>query len=209
MQEQTPRTARETATGTATFLITITQMGNKDIEGNKITFTVNRFLSQKVSYDDIAIPVDLTAIPQNAETREVPLTGFASMDNEDMPDSFHAMLPGAPNKAFVVDGMALTGIAYVDNSLHIQTAVKDPLSNDNHGYFYLVDAAGKPGYSDASYFFTEETSEGCINYMESVFSISPEELAACTLHGSFTVSGILTEGDFSVGKSIIKKSRCR
>ena len=111
MQGQTPRTARETATGTVTFLITITQMGNKDIEGNKITFTVDRFLSQKVSYDDIAIPVDLTAIPQNAETCEVPLTGFASMDDEDMPDSFHAMLPGAPNKAFVIDGMDQIGRA--------------------------------------------------------------------------------------------------
>ena len=151
-----------------------------------------------MEYSDIAIPIDLTAIPETAETREVSLTGFFSKDCEDMPDTFPAMLPGEPDEAFEVEGIDLTGIAYIDDSLHIQTAVKDSLSNDNHGYFYLVDAAGNTLHADAGCSFIDEASGVRTSYTESVFSISREKLADCTLHGSFTISGMLTEGNWKV-----------
>ncbi len=192
------RIGYDPATGAVTFLVTITQTGSKDIAGDKITFSVGRFLSHKMEYSDIAIPIDLTAIPETAETREVSLTGFFSKDCEDMPDTFPAMLPGEPDEAFEVEGIDLTGIAYIDDSLHIQTAVKDSLSNDNHGYFYLVDAAGNTLHADAGCSFIDEASGVRTSYTESVFSISREKLADCTLHGSFTISGMLTEGNWKV-----------
>ena len=192
------RIGYDPATGTVTFLVSITQTGSKDITGDKITFSVKQILSHKTGYDDIAIPVNLAGIPESVETREVFLTGFSSLNYEDMPDTFRVILPGEPDKAFEVDGMDLTGIAFVDGDLHIQTAVKDLLSNDNHGYFYLVDPAGNIRYSDASCSFIDEASGMRTGYTESVFSISPEELAECTLYGSFTVSGMLTEGDWKV-----------
>ncbi len=192
------RIGYDAETETAAFLISISQTGDEDITGDKITFSVAQFLSHKTTYDGISIPIDLTAVPGTAETREVFVTGFSSQNYEDMPDTFRAILPGEPDKAFEVDGVDLTGIAFVDGSLHIQTAVKDPLANDNHGYFYLVDSSGNVLHSGASCSFIDESSGVRIGYTESVFSVSPEELAECTLYGHFTTSGLLTEGNWSV-----------
>lgn len=50
--------------------------------------------------------------------------------------------PGEPRGEFPVEGMALTGVGYVDGKLHLQTAVTDLEAYDNHSYFYLLDQEG-------------------------------------------------------------------
>lgn len=92
-----------------------------------------------------------------------------------------------------------TGMGYVDGYLHIQFAVPNLLENDNHGYFFLKDAAGNERLYDGSVCFfgnTEETEH--IRYDECIFDISPKELSDYTLHGYFVTSGLQLEGNWKV-----------
>lgn len=186
-------------TATATFLVSITQMGDKNITGDKITFSVTEFLSHKTEYKDIVIPAALHTVTENAETREVTPLGFANLKDEATPDSFQALIPGAPDQTFPLEGVDLTGMAFVHGALHIQTAVKGASDNDSHGYFYLTNADGDILYSDiVCYFSSEGSDDKSIRYMESVFSVTPEELAGCTLYATFTTSGLPTRGNWKV-----------
>lgn len=188
------RVGYDADTKTATFLISISQMGGHDIEGDKITFSVKQFLSHKTEHDGVPIPVDLTDVPVATETQSVNLTGGGTDDD----GLFQALLPGTPAEAFPVNGINFTGMAFVNDKLHMQIAIEDRLSNDNHGYFYLKDAGGNTVACDTNYYFMEETAEGRTDYIEYVFSITPEALAECSLFGHFWISGQLTEGNWRI-----------
>lgn len=188
------RVGYDADTKTATFLISISQMGGHAIDGDKITFSVKQFLSHKTEYDGVPIPADLTNVPVATETQRVNLTGGGTDDDS----PFQALLPGAPAEAFPVNGIDFTGMAFVNDKLHMQIAIEDRLSNDNHGYFYLKDAGGNTVACDTNYYFMEETTEGRTDYIEYVFSITPEALAECSLFGHFWISGQLTEGNWRI-----------
>lgn len=188
------RVGYDADTKTATFLISISQMGGHAIDGDKITFSVKQFLSHKTEYDGVPIPADLTDVPVATKTQRVNLTGGGTDDDS----PFQALLPGAPAEAFPVNGIDFTGMAFVNDKLHMQIAIEDRLSNDNHGYFYLKDADGNTVACDTNYYFMEETSEGRTDYIEYVFSITPEALADCSLFGHFWISGQLTEGNWRI-----------
>lgn len=188
----------EADTKTATFLITIDEWGGREIQGDKITFSVGEFLSHKQIYEDIAIPIDLSAVTAAESIQTVSPTGGDGIgfDGERNPA---ALVPGAPAPQFPVDGIALTGIGYIDGALHIQTAVSDPLDNDNHGFFYLKDGEGNTVKTAYAFYFTNQAQQAeRIDYRESVFDIAPERLSESTLHGSFVTSGMKTEGNWSV-----------
>lgn len=184
-------------TRTALFMIRISQTENKEVNGDKITFCVKKFLSQKSEYKDIEIPVDLMSVSQASKTQNVYLLGGGGKLDVDM-DSFEAIIPSTPDKAFPIAGIDFTGIAFVNGKLHIQIGIKDRSSNDNNGYFYLVDAAGNRIDEDGSYGFRDETSSSCIDYSEYVFSVTPEQLKECKLYGNFWTSGLLIEGNWKV-----------
>lgn len=212
-------------TKTASFLITVQQWGEKEIAGEKITFSVKNFLSRKENYQDVEIPVNLTDVLQKkaktqmvssafsksrayGEEEETPylIVGASGQDEEEISKLLEQdaeVLDTADLKQsweLVADGIGLAGIGYVNGQLHIQRAVRNPLSNDNHGNFYLTDRKGRRLDSRYSLTFTSDTSGGPerIDYTEEVFDIAEEELADCTLYGDFTVSGMLTEGDWRV-----------
>lgn len=189
-------------TKTATFLITIEEYGNKNISGDKITFSVHKFISHKQKYEDILIPIDLSTVLAAKETQKVHSIGGGGEDYEKYISSDNktlALIPSMPLKEFPVEGISMTGIAFVNNYLHIQTAVKDPLSNDNHGYFYLKDKTGKIINSNCSFNFTNQ-SEGSerINYCNEVFAIDLSKISEYTLYGYFVISGEMTEGNWEV-----------
>lgn len=189
-------------TGTATFLITIQQWGGRDITGNKITFSVGRFLSHIRHYEGVEIPFDLSAAAEVTETWQPYVTG-GNWNAGDM-QYFNALIPGEPWEGFPVEGIDLTGIGYVDGKLHIQTMVENNLDKDNHGYFYLEDADGNQICCGSElgnwsvHFVTGMDTRDRIDYNEFVFNITPEELAQCKLYGEFWTSGLLTEGNWRV-----------
>ncbi|MEG1417287.1 MAG: hypothetical protein RSC55_01485 [Oscillospiraceae bacterium] len=107
-----------------------------------------------------------------------------------------ALVPAEPMSEFIVDGIDLAGIEYIDGKLHIQTAARDNLDDDNHGFFYLMDENGnKIDYNYNFYLLNHQRQPGRIDYCNYVFDVPQEELANYTLHGDFVTSAMKTEGN--------------
>lgn len=182
----------------ATFLITMNEWGNKNIEGDKITFSVREFLSHKTIYDNQYIPVSLTGIQPAEDTRPVAVYGLGGPDvNQTDRDNITALSPGSPREGFPIDGIDFTGIGYIDGKLHIQTRTENVLENDNHGYFYLKDRNGKEIKYDYSFNFSDN-DEASARYCEYVFDIPIQTISSYSLYGYFVISGMKTEGNWSV-----------
>ncbi|MEG2570501.1 MAG: DUF4179 domain-containing protein [Clostridia bacterium] len=183
-------------TKTATFLVTINEWGNKDISGDKITFSVREFLSHKKNYDDIRVPLDLSALSTVKNTQKVRLNGGSGVDFE---SDAVAIAPATPISAFKVAGIDLTGIGYIDGKLHIQTAVNEPLDNDNHGFFHLKNSRGERIDCSANFSFSNQhTTSGRTEYYEYVFDIPQDEISKYTLHGDFVTSEMKTKANLQV-----------
>lgn len=190
----------DSSTRTATFLINIDEWGNHSITGDKITFTVGEFLSGKQEAKNIPVPLDLSDIPP-AETTMVSLTGAAGSDTDALisADSVPALIPMPPLDGFPTDGIDLTGIGWVNGKLHIQTAVKNSLDNDNHCQLYLTTPNGTVIDSQQNfYFLTQTTPEDRIDYCEFVFDLPQQDLSAYSLYTTFTTSSLKTEGPWKV-----------
>lgn len=182
-------------TGTALFLVTLTHLEGQAMPGDKITFSLQEFLSRKEERTGVAIPADLTAVSADPETRAVDLRG-GSGDAYD-PDRFRAMVPNLPENSCPVEGFTLTGLGWVEGKLHVQLLVDDLLENDNHAQLYLTGADGTVLEPEASYSFWAEDGSGD-SYEEYVFSLSPEEAANYRLTGDFFLSGNRTQGNWKV-----------
>lgn len=190
------------ATRKATFLISITEWGNKKIAGDKITFSVREFISNKHTYKDIPIVVDLNNIDNTPSTKQVHSNGGGGPKyKEYFPDyenKAKVLAPSAPRK-FPVEGIDFTGIGYVDGMLHIQTSVVNNLTKDNHGYFFLVDKNGNEIQSIYSVGFIENVDGGNrVDYDEYVFDIPQSEINQYSLYGTFVTGGLFTEGNWQV-----------
>lgn len=185
----------EEKTGKASFLVILQDMDGKDVAGDKITFSLGCFLSGKKSYDDIAIPVHLSALAVEKPDRIVmPTGGSVPAPGQEI----KALQEEAPYDAFPVEGIALTGVGLVEGKLHVQIRVENRLQNDNHGYFYLKDAEGDVIQSSDNIYFIDTASGGRVDYMDDIFDVPPDTLKHCTLHGSFYTADQYTEGDWQV-----------
>jgi hypothetical protein len=195
------RVGYDEKTKTATFLISITQWGNQKIAGDKITFSVREFISNKKSYEDINIPIDLSLVTTAKGTQKVYSTGGSGKDYEKYMNKGEttALTPSQAIDGFPVEGIELTGIGYIDGKLHIQTAAYDNLDKDNHGYFYLKDVDGNIIGLDYDFHFINQFQQpGRIDYHECVFDIPQEELGNYVLYGNFVTSSMHTEGNWRV-----------
>nr|WP_315025001.1 hypothetical protein [uncultured Aminipila sp.] len=189
-------------TKTATFLINITGWENKEIVGDKLTFSVNEFLSQKQEYKDVLVMEDLSEVKDNLKTQNIRVSGYWGLNPEqyisDDTESVKMLKPCKPLE-FPIQGIDFTGIGYVDGMLHVQTAVKNNLKNDNHGYFELRDKEGNVVSNTYGVGFTEDAAkDNRIDYDEHVFDITKSEIHKYSLYGYFVTSGMCTEGNWKV-----------
>jgi hypothetical protein len=188
-------------TRTATFLISITEWGNKKIVGDKITFSVREFISDKHMYTEIPITVDLTSIDRTPSTKQVSAGGGGRKYKEyfsNYESKAKVIAPSAPMK-FPVEGIDFTGIGYVDDMLHIQTSVVNNLTKDNHGYFFLRDKSGNETQCVYNVSFSENVdSDSTVHYDEYVFDIPKSEIGQYSLYGTFVTSGLFTKGNWQV-----------
>lgn len=184
-------------TGTALFRVQITRTDGKSWQGEKVTFSLKKFLSRKTAYEQVDIPLDLTRLPQNAATMAVSFSGYAGPEGE-RPDTFDVLVPGEGQQDVPVEGFSLTGAAWAADGLHIQLAVKNRQQNDNNGEVYLLGPDGEKQYYDFLCYFRQGEGESRVDYMEYVFSGTPQTLADCRLAGDFYTAGLLTEGSWKV-----------
>lgn len=192
----------DAATKTATFLISVTEWGNKKIVGDKITFSVREFLSNKQIYNEIPIPVNLTNINDNPPTIEVSPGGGGGPKFEEYYHNYESrvkvLAPSAPMQ-FPVEGIDFTGIGYVDGMLHIQTSVVNNSTKDNHGYFFLKDNSGNEIQCIYNVSFGNNVgTDNPIHYDEFVFDIPKSEIDQYSLYGTFVTSGLYTKGNWQV-----------
>ena len=196
------RVGYDETTKTATFLISITEYGNKKIAGDKITFSVKEFLSNKKEYNDIPVECDLEAADSNSLTKITGVNGGGGINYDKYfskdTDSVKVLSPSDQRKA-IVEGIDLAGIGYIDGMLHVQIAVKNPLSNDNHGFIFLKDSTGNEIQCDYNIFFKEVSDSGEeVGVNEYIFNISKDEIKHYKLYGDFVTSDLLTEGNWKV-----------
>lgn len=193
------RVGYDEATKTALFLITIEEWGSRDIIGDKITFSLQKFLSRKQVHEDVTLPVDLSALPVVMElAQNVQVLGGSGEHWEEL-QNIALMAPGTPAPAFPVEGIELTGAGLVDGQLHVQLAVPDHLDNDNHAFLYLIGTAGKrvPAAFSTSFLVSDQEKHR-VDYTEFVFDLPGEGLAQYHLSGDFYTSGLLTQGSWKV-----------
>lgn len=189
-------------TKTATFLISICEWGNKQIVGDKITFSVRKFISGKKEYNDIPIGVNLTDISTNPPTHRISSNGGSGPKFTTYVQDFEtkALVPSS-SMDFPVEGFDFTGIGYVDDMLHVQTSVKNNLTKDNHGYFFLKDKEGNKVELDYQFSYAENLRVGDknrVDYYEYVFDVPQSEIDQYSLYGTFVTSNSFTEGDWQV-----------
>ncbi len=194
-------------TKTATFLIYITEWGGRDIRGDKMTFSVRCFISDKHVQEDLPLSLPLTE-PGEGPVKEVYCSGCGGLNlGNYYPDGF---LPRdtirvlEPGEALLTldEGIDVTGIGYVDGLLHIQTAVYDGLKGDDHCWLYLKDEAGNERQCDFNLYFIEYGEPGNedtrTDFCDFVFDIPPDELGGWKLYGNVYTSGLYTEGFWQV-----------
>ncbi len=192
------RISYDEETKTATFLISITQWGQKEIGGEKITFTVDKFLSNKQEYHDKIPQIDLSIANIAPQTQtDVNMRGWSFSGNiSQEPDYTHYLRAISEDSFSPVDGVTVTGIGFIDGKLHIQAYYENILETDNHGYFYLVNADGDEISSEASVSFWDSERSG--SYEEYIFNVSPNEINNYTLYSHFWTCNSLTQGDWQV-----------
>ena len=197
------RAGYDPETGKVSFLITLKEQSEDwskhPIEGDKVTFSVQEFLSHKAKYEDVVIPLSLAEVPPDPETRKADPHGYSGeYEFYGIGDTTDVLLPNVSINLLPDNSVTLTAWGYRNGMLHIQTFLGNTLEHDNHGYLWLENAGKKQESSYSISFWDETDPEHPVTYQEEVFDISMEELADCTLHGYYVISGQKTEGSWKV-----------
>lgn len=203
-------------TGKATFLITITNNENKNIAGEKITFMLSNFMSHKKEWNNIALPISTMELDNDVKTNKLYISGKSTTNNKyNYIFNEKEQVVISPNKEidFGVTDMKVTGIAYLDNKLHIQTSAKNNWKTDNQGDVYLVkNETNEKKMSDYNlhfslrkegdeYDFSSQDythNENRIDFTEYVFDIPEEELKDYSILGDFSANTLYTEGNWKI-----------
>lgn len=104
---------------------------------------------------------------------------------------------GQPDNT-MTDKITLTGIAYVDGILRVQTCRGNLDEADRHAEIFLADEDGNERREDFSLAWIVRTEEGNIHYDEKLFIVDDEELADSQLYGIFYTTGGCVKGNWSV-----------
>lgn len=192
-------------TRTALFLVTLEQADGSPIPTGKYTFSVRQLLSGKQTLEGTAIPLslaDASIAPEtlwiDSQSRDPYLSGGSAVDADSLPDSAWFLAPQAPLYE-PADHLAITGMGWIDGQLHLQLRMRQKSTLDTHGWLYLQTPSGEMVSSAYTLSFTEHPdTDDRTDYQESIFNITPEQAADCTLHGNFYTASRLTEGNWRV-----------
>lgn len=191
------RVGYDAQTRTARFLISITNFDGQDIEGDKLTFSLNRLLTGKTETEGAVTGLDLAAVQAEPATQQVTRrggSGIAAETGGSAAETRTALVPTG-TLAAPAPGVAITAMGYVDGLLHIQVLYENIHETDNHGQLWLENGAEKLECLGSLSFFDENESD---SFEEYVFDVSPVQLADCTLYGSFVTADTLIEGGWEI-----------
>lgn len=196
----------DAATKTAFFMLTIEQMDQALIPGDKITFSVNEILTGKKHSDRELTEIDLGNVPLISDLIEAPdIRGGSGRDLDVFGESDpRLMRPKEASASVLEEGVTLTGYGIVDGKLHVQIRYDRILETDNHGEVYLKSPSGEVLHCQYNTAFWDEDQKD--SYEEYIFSVTSEELEACEIWGEFwTCNGGTIEGNWQVTFPLTKQ----
>ncbi|MEQ8200552.1 MAG: DUF4179 domain-containing protein [Syntrophomonadaceae bacterium] len=196
---------------TKTATIRMLASGASNLNGPKITFQLNSFLSGKKFYQDEKANVDMSNIavykPETIplDMARIPGGGGPGFKVLKQQDEFSVLKPHQSNKQFgpEIDFVSISNIGYVDGLLHIQTDWQERTNEkiDNHGYILLRNESGEEIHPYANLYFDVDENENTVygnRYQEEVYKISPDVVGNYLPYGYLVKNGRYVEGDWSV-----------
>lgn len=184
-------------TGKATFLINITRADGNKIEGKKITYEFNTFISKKSVFDGMLNGLELSKAAEVKETFTPEwFRGSSGIEGGlDVVSDTKCLIPVNGGLYSPVDGVTITNMGFIDNKLHIQVYYEDVVNYDDHGFISLRDKHGKEAeYYDVSFFDEEEIG----SYDEIMYDITPDDIKDYTPFGYFVTCKNKTEGFWQI-----------
>ncbi|MEG1027554.1 MAG: hypothetical protein RSE07_02590 [Oscillospiraceae bacterium] len=151
---------------------------------------------------DTKIDINLSDYNIQAEHQtQSPFGGGSANKNFELPQKDEFLVP-KPSIYSITDNIDISNIGYIDEKLHIQMRVKEKMTLNPHGYFYLIDSNGNKVKDDYSISYRDNSNNTSIDYDEFIFDVKKEELQNYNLYGSFFTAGINTKGNWQVTFSL-------
>ncbi len=194
---------------TKTATLRMQANGGKKLNGKKVSFQVDSFLSDKLTFDEVDTGINLSDVKVVKDSQTIPLDTssntsgggggyfFNELQNQGIirvlaPDQKKITLPQ-------IDFMYISNIGFIDGRLHIQTKwVGDGI--DDHGDFYFVDSTGDIICMDSAniYFGIDGSGDAKWgrDYVEYIFDVSKINLDELKLMGNFVSHGNYITGNW-------------
>ena len=184
------KTDYDEQTGAVFFLIELTSMDGKKIDGKKVTFSVREILYSKSRYDClIELPPEESELCPVSEREDV-VGGVWGFDDWDL-TGVERIVPGG-TETELVPGASLTGWRMEDGLFHVQIRYKNVHTTDNNGELYLLGGDG----TKVNPLYGVYTRDGDDSLCDAVFDATAMDGRA--LWGSFTIGGGLVHGRWQV-----------
>lgn len=186
-------------TQTAIFMLTIEQMNQKLIPGDKITFSVSKILSEKYHNNFEINQVDLENISLISDLMKNPkIRGWGGMDTLSIEeDKLQLIRPEKEMDLVLQKGVSLTGYGIIDGRIHVQVRYDNISDTDNHGYIYLKNPDGEVLDCKYNVAFWDDMNKD--SYEEYVFEVPCDELGNYEIWGEFwTCNAGTIVGDWNV-----------
>ncbi|MBO5336962.1 MAG: hypothetical protein J6A94_07540 [Lachnospiraceae bacterium] len=175
-------------------------------EKSRINFAVNQILTKSVKEER---KIDLSHLEYDPKEKRVSLSGIGGMeersvfpfwesDNEDDPRPGCRVMDVVTLNESMREDLVITGVAYDEGVLRVQSCRGDFADADRHIRPYLKDAEGNEIPNDCSVGWQEEINGENVLFDEHWFLISEEELEKYELYAMFYITEGSVKGNWNV-----------
>ncbi len=193
---------------TKTATLRMQANGGKKLNGKKVSFQVESFLSDLLEFDKVRTGINLSDVKEVKDSRTIPLYTSSNIsggggDLFDELQSQGTIRILAPDQKKItlpqIDFAYISNIGFIDGRLHVQTKwIGEGI--DDHGDLYLVDSAGNIICTDSAniYFGIDKSgnSKWGRDYVEYIFDVSNINLDDLKLMGNFVSHGNYITGNW-------------
>ncbi|MDI9476085.1 MAG: DUF4179 domain-containing protein [Natronincolaceae bacterium] len=194
---------------TRTATLRMQANGGKKLNGRKMRFQVDSFLSNLLEFDNVETGINLSDVKKAGDLQTIPLDTKAGFSGggcgglfEKLQSQGEIRILTPDQKQIIlpqIDFAYISNVGFVDGRLHVQTKwVGDGI--DDHGDIYLVDSTGNAICTDVAniYFGIDKSGRSKYgrDYVEYIFDISNLDLGDLKLMGNFVSHGNYITGNW-------------
>ena len=194
---------------TKTATLRMQANGGKKLNGKKVRFQVDSFLSNLLEFNNIETAINLSDIKEAGDSQTIPLDTKAGISGGGGGDLFDELQSQgeirilAPDQKQItlpqIDFAYISNVGLIDGRLHVQTKwTGDGI--DDHGDIHLVDSTGNAICTNSAniYFGIDKSGRSKYgrDYVEYIFDISNLDLDDLKLMGNFVSHGNYITGNW-------------